>query len=90
MVLSTNNKIQYTTNLFIKLCFTSLTYIHKGPKKFIYCIDFYIFFCYYINCSIKTYAGIAQLIERCLAKAEVAGLSPVSRSNFCKLFWFYL
>ena len=25
-------------------------------------------------------AGIAQLIERCLAKAEVAGLSPVSRS----------
>ena len=28
------------------------------------------------------YAGIAQLIERCLAKAEVAGLSPVSRSIF--------
>ena len=27
-------------------------------------------------------AEIAQLIERCLAKAEVAGLSPVSRSNF--------
>ena len=26
------------------------------------------------------FAGIAQLIERCLAKAEVAGLSPVSRS----------
>ena len=26
-------------------------------------------------------AGIAQLIERCLAKAEVAGLSPVSRSK---------
>ena len=30
----------------------------------------------------KIYAGIAQLIERCLAKAEVAGLSPVSRSIF--------
>ena len=27
-------------------------------------------------------AGIAQLIERRLAKAEVAGLSPVSRSIF--------
>ena len=27
-------------------------------------------------------AGIAQLIERCLAKAEVAGLSPVSRSIY--------
>ncbi len=27
-------------------------------------------------------AGIAQLIERSLAKAEVAGLSPVSRSKF--------
>lgn len=27
-------------------------------------------------------AGIAQLIERRLAKAKVAGLSPVSRSNF--------
>ena len=27
-----------------------------------------------------TFAGIAQLIERRLAKAEVAGLSPVSRS----------
>lgn len=29
---------------------------------------------------LQKYAGIAQLIERCLAKAEVAGLSPVSRS----------
>ena len=28
------------------------------------------------------YAGIAQLIERNLAKVEVAGLSPVSRSIF--------
>ncbi len=25
-------------------------------------------------------AGIAQLVERCLAKAKVAGSSPVSRS----------
>ena len=31
-------------------------------------------------------AEIAQLIERCLAKAEVAGLSPVSRSNFCSIY----
>ena len=27
------------------------------------------------------YAGIAQLVERCLAKAKVAGSSPVSRSR---------
>ena len=30
--------------------------------------------------SAPKYAGIAQLIERHLAKVEVAGLSPVSRS----------
>ena len=29
-------------------------------------------------------AGIAQLVERNLAKVEVAGLSPVSRSNLAK------
>ena len=28
------------------------------------------------------YAGIAQLVERNLAKVEVAGSNPVSRSNF--------
>ena len=28
------------------------------------------------------YARIAQLVERCLAKAKVAGSSPVSRSKF--------
>ena len=37
-------------------------------------------------------AGVAQLIERRLAKAKVAGLSPVSRSNFSSeelgLFYF--
>jgi predicted MarR family transcription regulator len=38
--------------------------------------------CYYKYALKKAYAGIAQLIERCLAKAEVAGLSPVSRSIF--------
>lgn len=32
--------------------------------------------------SAEKSAGVAQLIERSLAKAEVAGLSPVSRSNF--------
>ena len=30
---------------------------------------------------IKVFAGIAHLVERSLAKAEVAGSSPVSRSN---------
>ena len=29
----------------------------------------------------KAIAGVAQLIERCLAKAKVAGLNPVSRSK---------
>ena len=47
-------------------------------KIVIFSIDFLYDFCYYIYCY--GYAGIAQLIERCLAKAEVAGLSPVSRS----------
>ncbi len=32
-------------------------------------------------------AGVAQLIERRLAKAKVAGLSPVSRSNFRSEIW---
>ena len=30
-------------------------------------------------------AGIAHLVERSLAKAEVAGSSPVSRSNLSEL-----
>ena len=29
-----------------------------------------------------TFAGVAHLVERSLAKAEVAGSSPVSRSSF--------
>ena len=29
----------------------------------------------------KIYAGVAQLVERRLAKAKAAGSSPVSRSN---------
>jgi hypothetical protein len=32
----------------------------------------------------KKDAGVAQLIERCLAKAKVAGLNPVSRSKLLK------
>ena len=28
------------------------------------------------------YAGVAQLVERCLAKAKVAGSNPVFRSIF--------
>ena len=35
-----------------------------------------------LNTKSITHAGIAQLIERRLAKAKVAGLSPVSRSIF--------
>lgn len=42
-------------------------------------LTFILFFAI-IDMLSKIYAGIAQLIERCLAKAEVAGLSPVSRS----------
>ena len=30
----------------------------------------------------RLYAGIAQLVERNLAKVEVAGSTPVSRSSF--------
>ncbi len=30
-------------------------------------------------------AGVAQLIERRLAKAKVVGLSPITRSKFLKL-----
>ena len=30
--------------------------------------------------SFDMHAGIAQLVERCLAKAKVAGSNPVSRS----------
>jgi hypothetical protein len=32
------------------------------------------------------FAGVAQLIERRLAKAKVAGLNPVSRSNLSIFF----
>ena len=35
---------------------------------------------------IQNDARIAQLIERNLAKVEVAGLSPVSRSNLANIF----
>lgn len=34
--------------------------------------------------SLFSFAGVAQLIERCLAKAKVAGLNPVSRSSYLK------
>ena len=37
----------------------------KDLRRFIYCV---------------THAGIAQLVERNLAKVDVAGSSPVSRS----------
>ena len=31
--------------------------------------------------KLNLFAGVAQLIERCLAKAKVTGLSPASRST---------
>ena len=31
--------------------------------------------------NLKSYAGVAQLVERCLAKAKVAGSNPVFRSK---------
>ena len=36
----------------------------------------------------RSSAGIAQLVERNLAKVEVAGSNPVSRSNFSSLYPF--
>ena len=48
-----------------------------------YSLTFLLFFA---NISLlmrqMVYAEVAQLIERCLAKAQVAGLSPVSRSKY--------
>ena len=35
-------------------------------------------------------AGIAQLVERYLAKVQVAGSNPVSRSNFTNFTWLYI
>src|ERR1700730_15554830 len=40
---------------------------------------------HYFILKIVNYAGIAQLVERCLAKAKVAGSSPVSRSKTSRL-----
>jgi hypothetical protein len=37
----------------------------------------------FVHCQ---FAGIAQLVERCLAKAKVAGSSPVSRSMLSERF----
>ena len=36
------------------------------------------------------HAGIAQLVERNLAKVEVAGSNPVSRSNFIITFILFV
>ena len=36
--------------------------------------------CYSFANLFEKHAGIAQLVERCLAKAKVAGSNPVSRS----------
>ena len=36
--------------------------------------------------NLHSFAGIAQLVERNLAKVEVAGSSPVSRSCY---YWMY-
>ena len=58
--------------------------MHYTKNKNFY-IDKIITFWYIIKVAIP-FAGIAQLIERCLAKAEVAGLSPVSRSKIFNKF----
>ena len=62
--------------------------MQKHYKYFLFCLTFYfkfvIILLFYFTGTKHIFklgdAGIAQLIERCLAKAEVAGLSPVSRS----------
>ena len=38
-----------------------------------------------LKSSLNRIAGIAQLVERYLAKVQVAGSNPVSRSNIAKL-----
>ena len=42
--------------------------------------------CSFLFQTWKNRAGIAQLVERNLAKVEVAGSSPVSRSTFLVIF----
>ncbi len=39
-----------------------------------------------VNYTKRIKAGIAQLVERNLAKVEVAGSNPVSRSMFLVIF----
>ena len=58
----------------------------RGKAKsvyFVFAIDNAPAEMYNSHCPLgrKAYAGIAHLVERRLAKAEVAGSSPVSRSN---------
>ena len=68
--------------------FNNEIFMQKHYKYFLFCLTFYfkfvIILLFYFTETKHIFklgdAGIAQLIERCLAKAEVAGLSPVSRS----------
>ena len=41
-----------------------------------------------LKSSLNRIAGIAQLVERYLAKVQVAGSNPVSRSNLNFFFFF--
>ena len=50
-------------------------------KFFKKAIDKYQFMCYTIIANEKTNADLAHLVERNLAKVEVAGSSPVIRSK---------
>ena len=50
-------------------------------KFFKKAIDKYQFMCYTIIANEKTHADLAHLVERNLAKVEVAGSSPVIRSK---------
>ena len=45
----------------------------------------YALFSINITLVVKTYARVAQLVERHLAKVEVAGSSPVSRSYYLEI-----
>ena len=74
--------INYKNNLLINLkskVYINLYFIKKTQKKF----GFHGFYYLYLHSQkFKViFAKIAQLVERNLAKVEVAGSNPVFRSN---------
>ena len=54
--------------------------LRRNRKSFKSILDFFVFFCYYIT-TVYENAKVAHLVERRLAKAKVAGSSPVFRSK---------